>query len=103
MSTYVNIGSTPADEECVQVGSPDYSHRSRKECTAYIHQLRRQFGPEPDGALLTTKSFAHDFGTYREVVCYYDENIAESVEYAFKVENGSPARWDEEAEQELDQ
>ena len=98
---YLNIGSSPYDEICAQVGSQDYDGKSRKECQAYRNQLRRQFGQEPDGAKLTVKAFQHDFGSYREVVCYYDDNIRESIEYAFKLEGDGPATWDQEAKDEL--
>lgn len=100
-SDYVNVGSTPADEECAQVGDTDYGTRSRKECAAYIKQLRRQFGPEPNGAMLSAKTFAHDFGSYREVVCYYNDRIDGAINYAFNIENGAPAEWDREAREEL--
>lgn len=36
----------------------------------------------------------HDSGSYYEVVCYFDDNIPESMEYAFKVENDVPGYWD---------
>jgi hypothetical protein len=101
MREYLNIGSTPSDEACAQVGSHDYSERSRAECKAFVAQLRRVFGTEPDGAVVTVKSFPHDFGSYREVVCYYDDGLPLSVEYAFKLERETPERWDDEARKEL--
>jgi hypothetical protein len=94
---YIYVGSSPADETCAQVGTWDYSERARAECRALIGQLRRVLGPEPEGARLAIKSAAHDFGTYYEVVCYYDDDMAAAVRYAFRCESECPARWDAEA------
>jgi hypothetical protein len=93
---YLNIGSTPPDEDCAQVGSEDYHIKARAECIRYIERIREFCGPEPVGASLKIKSFPHDFGTYYEVVCWYDEDIKESVDYAFKVEGEGPLKWEGE-------
>lgn len=102
MRDCVYIGSTPCDEPCQQVGMPSYdASLARKEIRAFINQLRRHFGPEPDGAELRAKTESHEFGSYTEVVCYYDYDKPESVEYAFKCESESPANWDLQATIEL--
>ena len=36
-------------------------------------------------------------GDYLEVVCYFDENLPESVEYALHCEDNLPATWDDES------
>jgi len=97
MRDYINIGPSPCDEGCVQVGANNYQSESTRECARFILQLRRVFGPEPKGALLEIKSFDHDFGAYREVVCWYDDTLPESGEYAFNIEANTPENWDEEA------
>ena len=101
MRDCITIGSTPSDEQCAQVGAPDYSEKSRAECLAFKHQLERVFPNSPDGTYFTVKSFPHDFGTYREVVLFYDDDNDESVEFAFDVESNSPSNWDDEAKKEL--
>lgn len=101
MRDYLSIGSTPCDEPCAQVGSENYSTEMRRESAAFIAQLRRQLGPEPEGASLRVKSFPHDYGSYHEVVCYFDDQLPASVEYAFKCEAEAPANWDDQAKQEL--
>jgi hypothetical protein len=98
---YLEIGCTPAAEDAAQVGSDGYYERMRRETSVYIRQLRRVHGIEPAGARLTVKSFPHDFGTYHEVVCYFDPEIPESVEYAFKLEGSNLEHWDETALREL--
>lgn len=102
MRDYLTIGSSPWGEDCAQLGSDGYDAKSRKECQAYKNQLRREFGEEPAGARLAAKSFAHDFGSYREVVCHYDNTNAEAVEYAYKLESEGPELWDAEAKAELE-
>lgn len=101
MRDYMTIGSTPSGEDCAQVGSEDYYDRSMKECKAFIAQLRRQFGTEPILTRLSIKAFPHDFGTYHEVVCYYDTEDEEARNFAFRLESETPEYWDEEAKKEL--
>lgn len=101
MTDYLNIGGSPTDEHCAQVGQPDYYEKGRAECVAFKHQLVRAFGEEPDGAHLAVKSFPHDFGNYLEVICYFDDDNEKAREYAFRLEGNTPALWDEEAKAEL--
>ena len=101
MRDYLNIGSSPACEDCAQVGSDYYFDRSRIELRAFRNELIRVFGEPPFGAELRIKAFPHDFGTYHEVVCYFDDNEPESMEYAFRMENHAPENWDREALQEI--
>jgi hypothetical protein len=101
MHDCIDMGSAPTYEDCAQVGSDGYHDRARRECRAYIGQLRRMFGDEPDGARLSVKSNPHDFGTYLSVVCYYDPAIRTSVDYAFRCEGKIPEEWDAQARREL--
>ncbi len=101
MRDYINIGCTPCEEPCSQVGSPQYPEASRIETRVFRDQIRRQFGQEPEGASLVIKSFDHDFGTYRQVVCYFDDALPESLEYALRLESEGPRRWDIPAQAEL--
>jgi len=99
---YISIGSSPCDEKCAQVGESNYSTKGRAECRAYANQLRRTYGEEPAGAVISTKGFPHDFGTYYEVVCYFEEGNEKAQEYAFKLEEGASC-WDAAAHAELSQ
>jgi hypothetical protein len=90
---YIDIGSTPADEPCAQVGEPDYARKARSECNRFIQLIRRTLGPEPEGAQLSVKSNPHDFGTYYEVVCYYDTESEEAYSYALRCESEAPTQW----------
>jgi hypothetical protein len=95
------LGPVPLEEECSQVGTPDYLEKSRKECRAYINQIKRKFGEPPMGAGLIVKSCPHDFGTYHEVVVVFDDLFPDSEEWAYSVDNDLPLTWDEEAKVEL--
>ena len=92
---HIELGPCPAEEDCAQVGTPDYGERSRQECARYIERLRQVLGPEPDGAALRVKSFTHDFGTYREVVCRYDDDNPDATAYAWRCEAEAPGRWED--------
>lgn len=63
---YINIGSTPCDETCLGVGHQN----ARKEVELYREQLEKEF---PNGSF-RVKGFPHDFGTYYEVVAFYNDD-----------------------------
>ena len=101
MRDSLNLSPTPIGEDCAQLGDADYSVRSRKECTAFINQLKRVFGEPPAGAHFKVTSNPHDFGTYRDVDIQFDDENEEATEYAYRVEANLPEYWDEEANGEL--
>jgi hypothetical protein len=95
---YIDIGPTPFDEECEPANVPGSNYtRMKQECRAFLEQLRRQLGAEPEGAQLAVKHERDGNDGYYEVVCYYDPYQPASVEYAYKCESEMPAKWDEEA------
>src|SRR5436190_21898951 len=103
MREFVDLGvTTPYLEDCAQVGSREYDYyeRARREARAYIAQLRRVFGDEPDGARFSVKSHEHDFGTYLTVVCNFEPSIPAAADYAFRCENQPLDLWDEQARSE---
>lgn len=97
----LDVGCSPSSEECAQVGRDDYYHRAKVECHAYINQLRRMFGREPEGASLRVKVNPHDFGTYHSVVCRFDPNNKIAIEYAYRLESQGPEHWDDEGWREI--
>jgi hypothetical protein len=94
MRDYLTLGSTPWNEDCACVGEENYHDRAIAECARFIQLLRTTFGPEPEGAALSVKWFPHDFGHYVEVVCYFNTDIPESVEYAARCEDETPKTWE---------
>ena len=94
--TYPQIGQVPPEETCVQVGTIGYEEKAQLECERYIRKLREFFGEEPENTQLRVKGFPHDFGTYYEVICYYDPDNKSSINYAFKCEGHGPKTWIEQ-------
>ena len=93
---FMDIGSSPCDESCVSVGEPDYYERARVECARFIDLIRKKLGDEPPGARLATKSFPHDFGSYLEVVCHFDDSDEEASNYAYLCESEAPRTWQDD-------
>jgi hypothetical protein len=94
MRNYINIGPSPYEENCAQVGEPSYREKTLEECGRFIRLLRETCGPEPEGARLSVKWFSHDFGEYAEVVCHCNPDIPASVAYASRCEERAPATWE---------
>lgn len=98
----LEIGATPCEETCTQVGTDNYMERATKECRTFIHQLRRLFGKEPEGATLFVRACEHDSGTYHEVAVRFDRTNDAASDYAYKIEAECPANWDDAARKELE-
>lgn len=100
---YVILSSTPYDEPCVQVCSKRLYYPAMKhESLIYKRQLERLFPiPENLHCYFICKSFPHDFGTYIEVVIFFDDDDREAANFAYKVENEAPFHWDEIAKAQL--
>ena len=45
---FIEIGPVPGEENCAQVGSPDYTEASLRECEVFRRMLYRLF-PVPEG------------------------------------------------------
>lgn len=105
MKECLEIGSSPSDESCAQVGDENYSSQARKECSVWIEQLKREVGKVypnfEDLISFKVKSNRHDFGTYYEVAVCYDTENEDSVRLAFMVESDASTRWDDQSRKEL--
>src|SRR5262249_21752593 len=86
-----------AGRSCILLTNSSNMPRAREECRRFIALLHKKFGPEPEGVRLAVKAFLHDFGDYLEIICYFDETLPESVEYALHCEDNLPATWDDES------
>jgi hypothetical protein len=96
----LEIGSTPYDEDCAQVGSDDYAKRGKAECNRFIALLTKKFGNPPGEAYFYVKSNPHDFGTYYEVAIKFNPNDEAECDFAYRVEGNTPATWDDDAKYE---
>lgn len=99
---YVYLAPSPIEEDCAQVGEPDFRKKATKEMTAFCNQLYRQFPNSMEmGIRFRIKWQDHDFGQYGEVVATYDMNDDEAMNLAYEIENNLPEHWDKEAIQEM--
>ena len=102
MRDYYEIGATPIEEECASVGQADYARRARIECRALINQLYRELPADAaDFIELRIKAHGHDFGTYYEVVAYFDDEDEHAESLAMQAGDNLPYQWDDAARAEL--
>jgi hypothetical protein len=101
MRDYFELPSTPAGEDCAQVGTADYHDRATKECQAFIRQLKRTFGDPPAGVRLAVHANDHDFGTYYDIRLSFENTDPIQVDYACRVDDGISENWDDQARNEL--
>ena len=68
-----DLGVGPANEDCAQLGrNPNYEAQSALELTIYQAALIALNGSPQRGLRYSTKSHAHDFGTYFTLILEYD-------------------------------
>lgn len=91
----IYIGSSPYEEDCAQVGQPDFHTKSKAELQAFKDQLQRLF-PAPEGACYQVVWSNHDYGRYGEVCAVFDPSNEEHTDWAYIAEDGC-ATWDDEA------
>lgn len=99
---FLNIGPTPYNEECTQVGED--TRDNILECLVYIKQLVRYYGDPPSGCEFFVIRNEHDAGIYYDVNIFYcisnEEEGNEGQDYALNVEFGID-NWDEISLKEL--
>jgi len=100
MLDYLHIGATPSDEPCIQTGADYYNLLQKIECRYYRKALIEHYGEPPGEANLRTKGSPHDFGTYYEVVIYFNPDNEEETKYAIEIELGLE-EWPEEIKREM--
>ena len=94
MMDYVNLGSSPIEEDCVQVSSEhEYLQAMKAECQRYKEMLEKRF-PWAVG-MLKIKTFPHDFGSYMEICAVFDDQNESQTALAFFMEDNCPMRWDD--------
>lgn len=95
---YLDLGSAPAGEDVVQLGSENYQSLARAECIRFIELIRKTVGEEPQHASLRVRSNPHDFGSYLSVAVRYDDQDEEATNYAFRCDEEAPSEWPEETD-----
>ena len=82
MRDYMELGSSPAGEECVQLdeNNPEYYSQMSEECHRYKEMLKKRFPiPNHINCRFGIKSFPYENGAYQEVVVYFDDEIEDTV------------------------
>ena len=93
----ITLRPVPAAESPAQVGDSGYAEIAFLQCRRYIAVLRREIGPEPDGARLRVRRSGIDVDPYIDVVVEYDDQKPAAVDYAHRCERDAPIRWEAEA------
>ena len=95
----IDLGSAPPDEDCAQVGTPEYEIVAYDECKRYIQLLRKAYEAHhsrsfPENVRLRVRSNEHDFGVYYSVQASFNINNEEAVDAAYWLESSSPLTWE---------
>jgi len=96
MKTYIELGSSPCDEDCVQViRDSDYIDDMRKELLKYKDVLKNLFCQYQKYGRFSIRWFNHEFGRYGEVVFEYDDDDEMCENFAFFVQDNLPLIWND--------
>ena len=93
MQEFIELGQAPYNEAPAQIGDRNYRVNAVRQCQSYIQAIRNYLGHEPDGALLEYRGFAHESGTFFEVVCSYDPRVQAARDYASRCACQAPLTW----------
>jgi hypothetical protein len=99
MREYIYLGSAPPDEECVQVErSGEYLAPMREEARKF-KALMEKVHPVPEELEFlvgySVKWEPHDFGSYAEVVAWYDTSDGDGQKWALEAEEQVPKTWED--------
>jgi hypothetical protein len=89
MRDFISLGPVPCNEPCAQLGTAIYDARRRIENQVFRNQLETEF----PAAVFGCKAFPHDFGTYHELVVYFETDDAEATDFALHVETEASSEW----------
>lgn len=97
----MTLGSSPTDETCVQLGTPNYEIRAHLELTAYRDQLYRLMAKSakvrPSEFRLKIRENPHDYGIYLDLVAAFDADDEASSNLFEWLDHHTPDLWDDEA------
>ena len=80
MPYFVDIGGTPANEPCAQLGqTPNFDVLNKLEVLAYKYAIIARYGSPPAGCRLTGLSNRHDFGRYVSLVLHVENELVTDV------------------------
>lgn len=93
MTDYIELGVTPCNESCCQVGRDNYSKYGLLEAREFKRMLEALYADKLDLVTFRVKTCPHDFGSYYDVAIVYDTE--EGMNVAYEIEDSYPADWPE--------
>ena len=109
MREFIQIGTTPEEEECAQVGISD-EVQFKREAIAFRAQIFRENTNLHPSVGIEVRAFEHDRGMhfrpletgwYHELVLTYPSDNDDARNAAFKLADNLPQEWDFEAKQQI--
>lgn len=97
MKDYITLDSSPFNEKSAQVGQSNYRDAAFKELREFKRMMVEIWPPVNENCEYGIKGFPHDFGTYYELVSYFDDHDPISADWAYQAENKVPGWWDDAA------
>lgn len=92
MKDFYDFGTTPFDEDCVQVSSKvEYMTRMRDEASRMLAICKKLW----PSLFWSIQSNPHDFGSYLTLRCYYDDENEEQTKAFYDADNNWPSTWNE--------
>jgi hypothetical protein len=88
MFDVIDLGPTPNEEQCAQVGAQRFDFCARLECNTYIAALIANYGIPPPGAKFFIKRHPHRSAEYYEVQLRYDPMNGDHTPYAELIDGG---------------
>lgn len=97
MRDKLELGPTPCEEDCEQLGHDYDPTVARTECRRFANGLAKYYAASPgiDRLRFGVSSNPHDFGTYHEVYVSYDPEDEEACALAYKIEASAPKTWED--------
>jgi hypothetical protein len=96
-----DFDTTPAAEECAQVGCDNYEEISKLEAGLMMKMIHRHAKP-PEGISMKIRWNEHDFGRYPTIIVFYDSDNDKHQRFLNRVEE-LPETWDSDLAFELDE
>lgn len=96
---YINLGSAPVNEPCVQTTDRFYEIKAFEECSRYIELLNDTYRTAhraypPKGCRVVIKRHtSHDSGMYYEVVARYEVGNEKAMRAALWFDVHKPENW----------
>lgn len=93
MKDFISLGTVPCNENCCQVGRPNYDKYGKLEANEFKRMIENTLGPFHYVKIKVTKN-PHDFGSYYDVIVEFDRDEIQ-IATACEIEDNVPITWDD--------